>query len=194
MPRRSLTSSAVIARAAAIADADGLTAVTLAAVARSLDVQTPSLYTHVRDLAALRDGITVLALGELSDRIAAAIAGRSAREALDGFASAHRSFARERPGLWESLQRTAGPDAVAAPAARRVVQLTDAVLLGYAIPAEDRVHAVRVLGAALNGFLTLERLGSFAHSSPPAAQSWGELLDSLHFLLSRWTRRKDSPA
>lgn len=189
MTKTALTPAAVIERAAALADADGLTAVTLAAVARSLDVQTPSLYTHVRDIAALRDGVTVVALDTLSDLITEAIAGRSARDALDGFAAAHRTMVQEHPGLWEALQRTAGPDAVASPAARRVVRLTDAVLLGYDIAAADRTHAIRIVGGALNGFLTLERLGSFAHSAPPAEDSWGELLDSLHFLLTTWNTR-----
>lgn len=189
MTKTALTPATVIERAAALADDGGLGAVTLTAVARSLGVQTPSLYTHVRDIAALRDGVTVLALDTLSDLIAEAIAGRSARDALDGFASAHRTMVQEHPGLWEALQRTAGPDAVASSAARRVVRLTDAVLLGYDIAPTDRTHAIRIVGGALNGFLTLERLGSFAHSAPPAEESWDELLDSLDFLLTTWNTR-----
>jgi AcrR family transcriptional regulator len=179
----------VIARAAELADASGFDSVTLAAIARSFSVQTPSLYAHVRDLAALRDGITALALDELTDRIADAIAGRSQYDALVGFAGAHRSYLQEHPGRWESLQRRAGADAVDAPAARRIVRVTDAVLLGYGITGDDRTHATRIVGSALGGFLNLERIGSFAHSDPPAEQSWPELLDALHLVLANWHRR-----
>ncbi|ONI75821.1 hypothetical protein BWI15_08385 [Kribbella sp. ALI-6-A] len=190
MDRTQLTRTAVIARGAEIADAGGFDSVTLAAIARSFGVQTPSLYTHVRDLAALRDGITVLALDELAERIGDAIAGRSEYDALVGFGNAHRSYVQDHPGRWESLQRRAGADAVAAPAARRIVRVNDAVLLGYGITGDDRTHAIRIVGSALSGFLNLERIGSFAHSTPAAERSWQELLDSLHLLLTHWHDRE----
>jgi AcrR family transcriptional regulator len=193
VPRAPLTAATVVLRAADLADAQGLDAVTLAAVARSLGVQTPSLYSHVRDLAALRDGVTTLALDELADRVADAVVGRAGADALEGFATAHRVFAHEHPGRWEALHRRAGPEAVETTAAGRVVRLTEAVLLGYRVPAADRVHATRVLGAALSGFLDLERLGSFDHRSPAPEESWRELLRSLHLVLSRWTTRDPFP-
>ncbi|GAA2147491.1 AcrR family transcriptional regulator [Humibacillus xanthopallidus] len=189
MARAQLTTSTVIARAAEQADASGFDSVSLAAVARSFGVRTPSLYEHVRDLAALRDGVTVLALDELATLISDAVAGRAQRDALLGLFSAHRTYAQTRPGCWESLQRRAGPEAVSAPAAQRMVRVIDAVLRGYGIRDGDRTHATRIVGAALNGFLNLERIGSFAHSEPAPDQSWTELLDSLHFLLVHWHDR-----
>lgn len=189
MERARLGTSAVVARAAELADRDGFDSLSLAAVARSFGVRTPSLYEHVRDLAALRDGVTVLALDQLATLISDAVAGRAQGDALIGFCSAHRTYAQTHPGGWESLQRRAGPDAVAAPAAQRMVRLIDAVLLGYGIRDDDRTHATRIVGGALNGFLNLERIGSFAHSTPAAERSWAELLDSLHFLLLQWHDR-----
>lgn len=190
MERARLSPSAVIARAADLADRDGFDSVSLAAVARSFGVRTPSLYEHVRDLAALRDGVTVLALDELATLISDAIAGRAQGDALLGLCSVHRAYAQTRPGCWESLQRRAGPDAVGAPAAQRMVRVIDAVLVGYGIRGDDRTHATRIVGGALNGFLNLERIGSFAHSSPAAERSWTELLDSIHFLLRHWHDRE----
>ncbi len=186
MNRAPLTPAAIIADAAELADESGLDAVTLSAVARRLGVQTPSLYSHVRDHAALLDGITALALADLAERIAAAIAGRSGRLALAGFADAHRSFAREAPGRWQSLQRRAGPPAVASSAARTVVTLTDAVLRGYDLPETERVHVIRLLGATINGFLTLESIGSFDHSQPPPEESWRKAVAALDTLLVAW--------
>ncbi|GHS88527.1 TetR family transcriptional regulator [Actinomycetota bacterium] len=186
MTRAPLTPAAIVAEAAALADESGLDAVTLSAVARRLGVQTPSLYSHVRDHAALLDGITALALADLAERIAAAIAGRAGRHALEGFADAHRAFAREAPGRWQSLQRRAGPTAVASGAARTVVTLTDAVLRGYDLPETERVHAIRLMGAAINGFLTLERVGSFDHSQPPPEESWRRAVTALDSLLRAW--------
>ena len=108
MGRAQLSTSAVITRAAELADAGGFDSVSLAAVARSFGVRTPSLYEHVRDLAALRDGITALALDELAGLIADAIAGRAQADALVGYCEAHRAYVRDHPGLWELAYEAPG--------------------------------------------------------------------------------------
>lgn len=193
--RSSLTPSAVIAEAATLADESGFETVTLSAVARRLGVQAPSLYTHVRDLEALRDGITTLALGELADRTAKAIAGRSGQAALRGYATAHREYAHRFPGRWQSLQRRAGETAVHSTAARRVSTQAAAVLRGYPVPESEQVHAVRVLGSTINGFLALERTGNFDHSAPPPATSWDRTIVALDSLLRAWAAQEgpDTP-
>ena len=56
MPRAHLTTASVIADAAALADSDGLAAVTVSAVARRLGVKPASLYEHVAGLGPLLDG------------------------------------------------------------------------------------------------------------------------------------------
>jgi AcrR family transcriptional regulator len=190
MPRTPLTSATVIRDAAALADTEGLDAVTLSAVARRLAVQTPSLYSHVRDLAALRDGITAIALDQLADAVGLAIAGRSGSHALRGMAEAHRAFAAQSPGLWQSLQRKAGMDAVASDAARRLVALNDAALEAYALSPDDRVHATRLIGSTINGFITLERAGSFDHRSVAIEASWSIAIDGLHAVITGWNDGK----
>lgn len=187
MSRPTLTASTVIRTAADLADSSGLTAVTLSAVARELDVRTPSLYGHVRDLAALRDGITILALGELSDRAGEAVAGRAGRDALTALCEVHRDYARRYPGRWESLQRRAGEEAVRSDEAARSSRALAAVLRGYGIAEEDRVHATRLISSFLNGFLHLEHVGAFAHSAPSADESWMPLIDRLDVLITTWS-------
>lgn len=183
----------MIKRAAEIADAAGFASVTLVSIARSFDVQTPSLYTHVRYLAAVRDGVSILALDEVADVCGDAIAGRSERDALFRFAGAERKYLREHPGRWESLQRNAGPEVVNSTAARSIRRVHDAVLYGYGLSDEDRTHAIRIVGSAVNGFLNLERVGSFSHSVPDSERSWDQLLESLHYLLAQWHHRAGSP-
>ena len=186
MKRIPLTATAIIAEAADLADRSGFDGVTLSAVARRLGVQTPSLYSHVRDRAALLDGITALALAELADCVAVAIAGRAGRLALDGFADAHRAYSLQSPGRWQSLQRRPGATAVESGAARSFVALTDALLRGYDLPQGERVHATRLIGSTINGFLALERIGSFDHSPPAPEVSWRKALDALDDLLQAW--------
>ncbi|MEV4016833.1 WHG domain-containing protein [Nonomuraea angiospora] len=186
MKRAPLTPGSVVAEAAVLADERGLESVTLSALARRLGVRTPSLYSHVRDHAALLDGISTIALGELAARIAEAVAGRAGRPALEGLAQAHRSFARDRPGRWQALQRRAGPAVVGSDAARTVVALTDAVLRDYDVPPSERVHATRLLGSTINGYLSLEHIGSFDHREPAPEVSWRRTIDALDALLRAW--------
>jgi AcrR family transcriptional regulator len=186
MNRLPLTPAVVVTEAARLADESSLESVTLSALARRLGVRTPSLYSHVRDHAALLDGISTIALGELGTRIAEAVAGRAGRPALEGLAEAHRSFARECPGRWQSLQRRVGPAVAGSAAARTVAALMDAVLRGYDIPASERVNATRLVGSTINGYLTLEHVGSFDHSEPAPEVSWRRTVDALDVLLRAW--------
>ncbi|SER23700.1 TetR/AcrR family transcriptional regulator [Microlunatus flavus] len=191
MPRASLSTSAVVAAGAELADEVGFEVVTLSAVARRLGVQTASLYNHVRDRAELLAGLHELALGELADRIADAVAGKAGRDALIGLAEAQRTFAREHPGRWAALQQPASPTTAVSNGAVRVATLTMAVLRGYDVPEVELVHATRFLGATVNGFLALERSGGFAHREPGTEASWQRTLTALDAVVRAWPTTLD---
>ena len=179
MPRANLSATDVVAAAAAIADRDGFDAVSVSAVARSLGVQPASLYSHVRDRAALLDGIHRLALADLADRIGAAVAGRAGRDALFGLAGAHRELATARPGTWAALQRPASDETVRSAESARVSTLILAVLRGYDLPDPDLVHAARLVGATINGHLALDRAGAYRGRDESADASWQWAIDAL---------------
>jgi AcrR family transcriptional regulator len=178
VPRLNLTRDDVIRAAARLADDEGFDAVSVSAVARLLGVQPASLYGHVRDRAALLDGIHRSALAELAERIAAAVAGRAGRDAIVALADAHRGLALSRPGVWSALQRPAGADTIASPEAARVATLTLAVLRGYGIPESDLVHATRFVAATINGYLALQGSGSYRGRDESEDASWLWSLDA----------------
>lgn len=136
------------------------------------------------DLEAVQDGITSLALAELAARVSADVAGRSGRAALWAYADALRAYSRDSPGRWEALQRRAGTPAVDSRAAGSFVAVTDAVLRAYRFSPVDRVHATRLLGSLINGFIALERIGSFDHREPEPEASWAIALDALDALFT----------
>ncbi|MFG6504518.1 TetR/AcrR family transcriptional regulator [Microbacterium sp. P05] len=186
MPRTRLDTGRVLAAAAALADTEGFDALTVSAVARELGVQPASLYEHVRGRDALLDGVQRLALGELGSRVADAVAGRSGRTALQGLADAHRNYAAERPGAWAAMQRTASPETALSPEAARVATLLLAVIRGYPVPSDAVVHAARLVGATVNGFLALTRSDAFSHRADDQEASWTTALDALDRALSTW--------
>lgn len=160
MARAGLDPEAVVAAAAALADAEGLEAVTLARVAGALNVRTPSLYSHVRGLDDVRRRLARRGARGLADAMQEAAAGRAGRDALGAVAAAYRAYARAHPGCYLALQRAA--DLTGDPDAERAVRVVAAVLGGYGVPEAELVHATRAIRAALHGFAALEAQGGFA--------------------------------
>ena len=162
MPRAGLDADAVVAAAAELADADGLEAVTLARLASRLGVRAPSLYAHVDGLADLRRRIAARGALELATELQAAAAGRARADALLAIANAYRAYGLAHPGTYEALQRASElDDPVSEAAARRLVDVVIAVLRGYGLEGDDVIHGVRIVRAALHGFVALEAGGGF---------------------------------
>jgi AcrR family transcriptional regulator len=162
MPRAGLNRATVVSAAAEIADAQGLDAVTLAAVAGAVGVRTPSLYNHVGGLDDVRRGVALTALREMGDALRDAAVGRAGDDALTALAHAYRAYAREHPGRYAATQRAPGAgDADTAAAAARAVDVVLAILRGYDLEGDDAIHAARAVRSALHGFVALEAGGGF---------------------------------
>ena len=187
-PRSGLTTERVVRGAAELADEIGFDKLTLSAVARKFGVKDPSLYVHVRNLHDLRVRVALLASAELNERIGAAVAGRSGRDALTAFADAYRSYVLDHPERYAATQVRMDPAEVGAePALLRSIELTTAVLRGYHLGETAGLDAARLLRSTFHGFATLEASGGFAHSRP-AADSWPHIVAALHHTLSNWPR------
>jgi AcrR family transcriptional regulator len=162
VPRAGLSTAAVVGAAAELADAEGLEALTLARLAGSVGVRTPSLYNHVASLDDVRRRVALVGLQELGDAMRDATVGRAGDDALTAMAHAYRAYAHAHPGRYAATQRApaAGDDELAAPAARAVDVLL-AVLRGYGLEDDDAIHAARAVRSALHGFVALESGGGF---------------------------------
>jgi AcrR family transcriptional regulator len=165
-PRAGLDAEAVVAAASSLADAEGLQALTLARLAERLGVRSPSLYAHVGGLDDLRTRLATRGARELTIALQAAAAGRARTDALEAVADAYRSYAHAHPGAYAAIQRAPAaasePDPEHAVAAAELVDVLVAVLRGYGLHGDDAIHAVRMLRAALHGFVSLEGEGGFA--------------------------------
>lgn len=171
--------------AAAIADAEGLAAVTVARVAQDLGVRPPSLYNHVAGRDALMRGIALRALRELGAAVRDAAVGRSGHEALAAFAGAYRDYALAHPGTYAATVRapTAG-DAEHDAAAQAVVDTALAVLRGWGLEGDDAIHATRAVRAAVHGFVTIEAGGGFGLPADPE-ESFRRMVTALAAGLTR---------
>jgi AcrR family transcriptional regulator len=186
MARVGLTTERLVRAGAELADEVGFDQVTVSALARRFDVKVASLYSHVENSQDLKTKICLLALEELADRVAAALAGRAGKDALTAFADVYRDYAREHPGRYAAAQLRLDARTAAASAGGRHAQMTRAILLGYDLTEPDQTHAVRLLGSVFHGYVSLEMGGGFSHSAPDTQETWSRILDALDTLLRNW--------
>ncbi|GGO17079.1 transcriptional regulator [Microbispora rosea subsp. aerata] len=183
MARAGLTTERLIQAGAELADEVGFDQVTISALARRFGVTVASLYSHVKSSHDLKTGIALLALEELADRAAHALAGRAGRDALVAFADAYRDYARRHPGRFAAAGFRLDPEAAARSAGARHAQMTRAILRGYDLAEPDQTHAVRMLGSVFHGYVSLEMNGGFSHTAVDTEESWAWIVDSLDAML-----------
>ncbi|MFF6994699.1 TetR/AcrR family transcriptional regulator [Streptomyces sp. NPDC008313] len=181
--RAGLTTERLVRAGAELADEVGFEHVTVSEVARRFDVKVASLYSHLKGGQDLRTRIALLALEELADRAADALAGRAGKDALAALADVYRDYAREHPGRYDAARFRLDPETAAASAGVRHAQMSRAVLRGYGLTEPDETHAVRLLGSVFHGYVSLELAGGFSHSAPGGEESWAWVVDRLDTLL-----------
>ncbi|MGA5109971.1 TetR/AcrR family transcriptional regulator [Streptomyces pseudogriseolus] len=185
-PRVGLTAERLTAVGAELADEVGFDQVTVSELARRFDVKVASLYSHVRNSHDLKTRIALLALEELADRAADALAGRAGKDALVALANVYRDYAREHPGRYAAAQYRLDPETAMAGAGVRHSRMTRALLRGYDLDEPDQTHAVRLLGSVFHGYVSIEMGGGFDHSAPDTQETWSRVLDALDVLLRTW--------
>jgi AcrR family transcriptional regulator len=157
-----LDAGRVVDAASAIADADGLRAVTLARVADELGVRAPSLYNHVDGRAGLLRAIAVRGVRELTAALREAAVGRSGADALTATAHAYRAYAHAHPGRYAAtVAAPAADDDEHRAAAGETVDVVLAVLRGWDLQGDEAIHAARAFRSAVHGFVVLEAGGGF---------------------------------
>ncbi|RSK25923.1 TetR/AcrR family transcriptional regulator [Bacillus sp. HMF5848] len=161
-PRIGLDLYVILEAATELADKDGLESVTLASLAKKLQIRPPSLYNHFDGLGGLRKKMAVYSMRKLYDDLADATIGKSGDEAIISLGHAYITFARQHPGLYEASIHAPDPtDKEVSEAGSQIVTLVVKVLQAYNLEDEAALHAVRGLRSILHGFASLEQKGGF---------------------------------
>ncbi|WP_246943835.1 TetR/AcrR family transcriptional regulator [Bacillus pinisoli] len=161
-PRMGLTKEQIIEVAVELANREGIEAVTLATLAKGLNIKTPSLYNHIEGLEELKKQLALTGLTRLLENMTDAVVGKVGDDAVHALANAYVQFSRENPGLYELTLATPNPEDVEIQeAGKGIVELVIQVLENYKLKDEDAIHAVRGLRSLLHGFASLEQKGGF---------------------------------
>jgi AcrR family transcriptional regulator len=139
----------------AIADEQGLDAVSMRAVAQRAGVTAMALYPHVRSKADLLDGMVGRVLTELLPHVAP---GLDWRERLRSVARAGRKLAHQHP--WGATLLLARPSVT--PDAASVVDLFYTLLLDAGVPPAEVPRLERLVSTVILGFAASEVGGRFA--------------------------------
>lgn len=159
MARATLSPAAVVDIAMTILDEDGPEALTLSSVAGKAGVATPSLYKHVRNLAELRALVSARVIGDIADRVGAAVLGRSSDDAIRALMTAWRDYVRLYPHRYAAVIQS--PEPATIEAGDRLIGIVAAALRAYGLADSAAIHAIRCLRSAVHGFAILEAQGGF---------------------------------
>lgn len=163
--RRTLNKEAVVRRAVEMINASGdPNALSLADLAASLDIKTPSLYNHIDGVEGLHREMHLYTWQRLDQQMREAVAGKSGRKALFELAYAYRSFALTNPGLYR-LALSSAIDAEDQEMQSAGQDILTTIMLAFGsvgIEGEDAIHAVRGFRSLIHGFVSLESTGGFA--------------------------------
>ena len=173
--RPRLNRATVVEMASAIADAEGIDAVTLMRIANDAGVTQPALYKHVSGIEELWKLMSMRGRALLAEALRQSVAGVSGDDAVMAAARAWRGFARRHPGLYAATDRVSlFHDPEVGNALWGVIDALSASLDGYSLDEATKAHCARSLRSSLHGFVTLERDGG--HPEPFALD---ESLDRL---------------
>jgi AcrR family transcriptional regulator len=174
-----ISREAVLAAALRLADEQGLEAVTMHAVAKSLRVTPMALYRHVDDKNALLDGLVELLLTEYP----LPLASGSWDERLTAMATGIRDTARRHPAAFPLLLTRPA----ATPTARLVRDAVHAALREGGVPQAGVARAERLISTAVLGFAVSEAAGRFRqHQQSVIDADFAELLRWLRLALASW--------
>lgn len=100
----SVTKESVIQAASDIADKDGLSKVSLKAVAEKLSIRTPSLYNHIDSLDDLFREAAHNGMRKMNDLMTQAAVGKSGDAAIKAVSIAYFNYIMAHPGIYEIIQ------------------------------------------------------------------------------------------
>ncbi|MFK7679478.1 TetR/AcrR family transcriptional regulator [Priestia megaterium] len=165
-PRQGLDFKKVIQTGENLANREGFYAVTIASLAKELNVRPPSLYNHIKGLEELRKELALSGLQQLYHLLKSTVEHASTEDAVYHLSKAYVSFVRKSPGIYEATATVAPriKDEEVQKASDNILFLVLDVLKPYQLPENEALHAVRSLRSILHGFSSLEHKGGFGMS------------------------------
>ncbi len=164
MARAGLDKNLVIERAASLANETGLENITLKLIADEFNVQTPSLYNHIKSLEDLKKGLMLYGWKQLEEKLLLAVVGVSGYDAMRAMCYAFYEYATENPGVFNAmLWYNKFQDEETLNATKRLFTVLFKIMGTLSIPDETINHLIRTFRGFLEGYALLVNNGAFGN-------------------------------
>lgn len=164
MARAGLDKNLVIERAANLANETGLENITLKLIADEFNVQTPSLYNHIKSLEDLKKGLMLYGWKQLEEKLLLAVVGVSGYDAMRAMCYAFYEYATENPGVFNAmLWYNKFQDEETLNATKRLFTVLFKIMGTLSIPDETINHLIRTFRGFLEGYALLVNNGAFGN-------------------------------
>lgn len=190
MARAGLDRDRIIAEAIALTDEEGFPSLSASVLARRFGVQTASLYSHIRGIDAIRDGVRASALNELADLVEQAVGDAHRGAAIRALFAAHVQYATRFPGRYDAVRTANVADTATRVAGERHSGFLSALIGAYALGEADTWTALRYVSATIRGYTDLLLAGGFARAGSALDEEHLRIADVLHESLERWSARE----
>jgi AcrR family transcriptional regulator len=173
------TKELVYQTASEIADREGLSGVTLKAVAAALQIRTPSLYNHIESLDDLLREVAHRGMCEMNRRMTQAVIGVWGDAAIEAAAAAYLRFMIAHPGVYETIQWASWHTN---DRTRQILSdynaLLEKLVRSCELDIPDVTPVVRLLTGFLHGYTT-QQLGRALTSPEAVIEDMGTALDTI---------------
>ncbi|WP_445487698.1 TetR/AcrR family transcriptional regulator [Niallia sp. 03133] len=161
-PRAGIVLEDIIRAAVEIADKQGLQEVTMANLAKRLNIKSPSLYNHINGLSELFNRLTLLGGESLYAELKQAAEGLEKEESIHSLGKAYIAFSRKHPGLYDLTLQAPDPEQTELVAiSDKIIALLVDVLQDYDLDERASIHAIRGFRSILHGFASIELKNGF---------------------------------
>lgn len=156
MARAGLDKNIIVTGAAQIANEIDVENVTLKLLADNLNIQTPSLYNHIKNLEDLQKELMIYGWNQMAEEILNAVAGVSGYDALEALCHAFYVYAVQNSGIFNAMlwynkyQNNVMPDST-----ERIFSIVYKITSSLNIPKETCNHLIRTFHGFLEGFSLL---------------------------------------
>ena len=175
-----VTKATIIQTAADIADKEGLQNVSLKVIAEALEIRTPSLYNHIKNLDELLREVAHDGMRSMNARMVKAAIGHVGDKALKIIATEYLNYMIEQPGVYEIIQwaNWNGTEETAA-IYNEYISLLNAFIIPYNLEIESSREVLNMITGFIHGYTTLQL--RYAFSNPERVQH--ELYNAMDTLL-----------
>ena len=183
MARRGIDSELLLETAERLVDTNGWRSLTMTALAKQLDIRTPSLYSHVDSIEEVLAGVQARAMSSLGNDLQRAAMGRTGAEGLRAMAGAMKSFAEQHPGTYElAMAEPIDRDSLVV-ASSAAGEALDAMIRSFGVT-DVTPELVFCCVSQLHGPLVLDRAGLFRASALDLDAAWAQAVELGVHLLS----------